>query len=108
MNYEIKIEPTANGFSAHVPELPGCIAAAETREETEQLIREAIDFHLEGMMLRSSVLAFASVTAHSDVAMIWNTENTPTLYVEIQAPLARVAATIPPRIDVPEQLGATS
>jgi predicted RNase H-like HicB family nuclease len=32
-----------------VPDLPGCVAAAETREEVLDLIREAIDFHLEGM-----------------------------------------------------------
>jgi predicted RNase H-like HicB family nuclease len=37
------------GYSAWVPDLPGCIAAAETREECEQLIREAIAFHLAGM-----------------------------------------------------------
>jgi len=38
-----------SGYSAYVPDLSGCIAAAETREEIEQLIREAIPFHLEGM-----------------------------------------------------------
>lgn len=39
----------ATGYGAYVPDLPGCIAAAGTREEIEQLIREAIPFHLEGM-----------------------------------------------------------
>jgi predicted RNA binding protein YcfA (HicA-like mRNA interferase family)/predicted RNase H-like HicB family nuclease len=51
LRYAILIEPTATGYSAHVPDLPGCIAAGETREETLQLIREAIEFHLEGMRL---------------------------------------------------------
>src|SRR5262249_49328102 len=37
------------GYSAWVPDLPGCIAAAETREECERLIREAIALHLTGM-----------------------------------------------------------
>lgn len=48
-NYEICIEPTATGFSAYAPELPGCVAAAGTFEETRQLMLEAIEFHLEGM-----------------------------------------------------------
>ena len=51
MRYLILIEPTETGFSAHVPDLPGCIAAGETREETLQLMREAVAFHLEGMRL---------------------------------------------------------
>ena len=38
-----------SGYSAYVPDLSGCIAAGDTREEVEQLIREAIPFHLEGM-----------------------------------------------------------
>jgi predicted RNase H-like HicB family nuclease len=54
--YPILIEPTSTGFSASVPDLPGCIAAAETREETVELIREAIPFHLEGMKLRGEPL----------------------------------------------------
>lgn len=36
-------------YGAWVPDLPGVIAAADTREECEQLIREAIEFHLAGM-----------------------------------------------------------
>ena len=38
-----------SGYSAWVPDLPGCVAAAETREECERLIREAIALHLAGM-----------------------------------------------------------
>ena len=54
MRFPILIEPTATGFSGHVPDLPdlpGCVAAGETREETVALLREAIEFHLEGMRL---------------------------------------------------------
>jgi predicted RNase H-like HicB family nuclease len=36
-------------FGAYVPDLPGCVAAGETREEVMRLIREAIEFHLEGL-----------------------------------------------------------
>lgn len=50
--YVVVIEKTGNGYGAHVPDLPGCIAAADTYEETEQLIREAIPFHIESLRLR--------------------------------------------------------
>jgi predicted RNase H-like HicB family nuclease len=53
MRFAILLESTRTGFSAHVPDLPGCVAAGETREETLDLIREAIEFHLEGMRLHS-------------------------------------------------------
>ena len=49
MNYLVVIEEGASSFGAYVPDLPGCIAAGETREEVLILIREAIAFHLEGM-----------------------------------------------------------
>ena len=49
MRFAILMERTGTGYSAHVPDLPGCAAAGETREETLELIREAIEFHLEGM-----------------------------------------------------------
>ena len=49
MRYAIVIEKTASNYSAYVPDLPGCIATGATVEETEKLIREAIEFHLEGM-----------------------------------------------------------
>lgn len=47
--YAVFIEQTGTGFSAHVPDLTGCIAAASTLEETRQLIKEAIEFHIEAM-----------------------------------------------------------
>lgn len=49
MKYIVVFEVTGNGFSAYVPDLPGCVAAGDTREEVEQLIREAIDLHLGGL-----------------------------------------------------------
>ncbi len=49
MKYAVIFEKTATGYSAYVPDLPGCITTGPTREETERLIREAIEFHLEGM-----------------------------------------------------------
>jgi predicted RNase H-like HicB family nuclease len=49
MRYLVIIEQGENSFGAYVPDLPGCIAAGETKEEALQLIQEAIEFHLEGM-----------------------------------------------------------
>ncbi len=49
MKFEVVIEPTGNGYSAYVPDLPGCIAAADTREDTKALIHEAIAFHMEAL-----------------------------------------------------------
>jgi predicted RNase H-like HicB family nuclease len=49
MQYAVVIETGETGCSAYVPDLPGCIAAAETEAEVRNLIREAIEFHLEGM-----------------------------------------------------------
>ena len=49
MRYAIVIEKAESNFSAYVPDLPGCVAAGQTVEETEILIREAIAFHLEGI-----------------------------------------------------------
>ena len=49
MKYTILIEKTDNGYSASVPDLPGCIAAADTKTEVEALIREAVILHLESL-----------------------------------------------------------
>ena len=49
MRYAIVIEAAGDNFSAYVPGLPGCIATGSTVEETERQIREAIEFHLEGL-----------------------------------------------------------
>ena len=49
MQYTVIIEKSKTGFGAYVPDLPGCVAVGESREETTILIQEAIEFHLEGM-----------------------------------------------------------
>lgn len=49
MQYAVIIEQGATSFGAYVPDLPGCVAVAETKEEVVQLIQEAIEFHLEGL-----------------------------------------------------------
>jgi predicted RNase H-like HicB family nuclease len=49
MRYAIVIERAEGNYSAYVPDLPGCVATGATVEETGQLIREAIEFHLTGL-----------------------------------------------------------
>ena len=49
MRYAIVIETAGSNYSAYVPDLPGCVATGTTIEEAEAQIREAIEFHLEGL-----------------------------------------------------------
>jgi predicted RNase H-like HicB family nuclease len=49
MRYMVVVEQGENSWGAHAPDLPGCIAVAETRPEVLRLMREAIDFHIEGL-----------------------------------------------------------
>ena len=49
MQYLVIIEKGESSWGAHVPDLPGCIAVAETRQEVTALIKDAIAFHLEGL-----------------------------------------------------------
>ena len=49
MRYMVVIEKGDTSWGAHVPDLPGCVAVGETREEALQLIREAIEFHIDGL-----------------------------------------------------------
>jgi predicted RNase H-like HicB family nuclease len=49
MEYLVVIELGDKGFGAYVPDLPGCIAAGDTKEEVLELIQEAIEFHIEDL-----------------------------------------------------------
>ena len=49
MRYAVVIEKAGENYSAYVPDLPGCISTGETVAQAEQNIREAIEFHIEGM-----------------------------------------------------------
>jgi len=50
MRYGIVIEKTTNNYSAYVPDLPGCVATGDSVAEVEREIREAIRFHVEGLL----------------------------------------------------------
>jgi predicted RNase H-like HicB family nuclease len=70
MRYLIIIEKTETGYSAYSPDLPGCVSTGSTHEEVEQNMREAIEFHLEGLKLEgweipqpSTSFAFIEIAA---------------------------------------------
>jgi predicted RNase H-like HicB family nuclease len=48
--YAVIIERGNSSYGAYVPDLPGCVAAAETETEVRQLIREAIELHVKAMV----------------------------------------------------------
>lgn len=54
--YAVVIEAADSNYSAYVPDLPGCVAAGDTVDEVEAMIREAIAFHLEGMQLNGDII----------------------------------------------------
>ncbi len=49
MKYAIIIEEGVNNFSAYVPDLPGCISTGKTLKGVRNNIKEAIEFHIEGL-----------------------------------------------------------
>ena len=56
MQYLVVIEQGASSFGAYVPDLPGCIAAGESREEVAALIHEAIELHIEDLRAQGSAV----------------------------------------------------
>lgn len=68
MEYLVIIEEGPFNFSAYVPDLPGCVAAAETREETLALMQEAIEFHIEE--IKASGEDVPPPTSHSELVKV--------------------------------------
>ncbi len=64
MRCAVVIEKADSNYSAHVPDLPGCVATGATVEEVEQEIRDAIAFHLDGM--REDRLPISAATSKVD------------------------------------------
>lgn len=68
--YLIVIEKTETGYSAFSPDVPGCGSTGKTRAEAERNIREAIDFHLEGLRLEGYELPEpSSYSSYVEVAV---------------------------------------
>ena len=49
MKYAVIIEKASGNYSAYAPDLPGCVSTGDTIEEVQQMMIEAIEFHLDGM-----------------------------------------------------------
>jgi predicted RNase H-like HicB family nuclease len=63
VKYLIVIEPTDTGFSAYSPDLPGCAATGETRDECERNMHDAIEFHLDGLRFEGEPIPQPSSSA---------------------------------------------
>jgi predicted RNase H-like HicB family nuclease len=61
--YTVIYEQGADNWSAYVPDLPGCIATGKTRDEIGRQIREAIEFHIEGLRLHGDPIPDPTVEA---------------------------------------------
>lgn len=66
MQYVVIFEETDKSVGAYVPDLPGCVAIGETRDEAKQLIREAIELHIQSLREHGEVIP----QPHSSVEVI--------------------------------------
>ena len=60
MRYAIVIEKDESNYSAHVPDLPGCVATGASIQQVEAEIREAIEFHIDGLREDGNVIPLPS------------------------------------------------
>jgi predicted RNase H-like HicB family nuclease len=67
-NYVVVYEKSGTGWSAYVPDLPGVVTTGSSKENAKELIREAIEFHLEG--LREDNLPIPEPAASADVVTV--------------------------------------
>ena len=68
MKYTVVIEEGPTSYGAYVPDLPTCVAVAETREEVSELIREAIEYHLE--MLQEEGMPIPEPRSHAEMVEV--------------------------------------
>ena len=69
MRYTIIIERGPDNFSAYAPDFPGCVAAADTEEETVKLMQEALVIHIEDMRQRGEPIPEPSSVRQVEVAV---------------------------------------
>lgn len=67
MRYIAILETDGTSWNAYVPDLPGCIAAGDTREEVSTLIRQAVPLHVESLRGRGERVPEPSAIAALDV-----------------------------------------
>jgi predicted RNase H-like HicB family nuclease len=61
--YTVIYESGKRNWSAYVPDLPGCIATGKTRKHVESMMREAIEFHIDGMKARGEPIPDPTIEA---------------------------------------------
>jgi predicted RNase H-like HicB family nuclease len=62
-DYTVIYQRGKHNWSAYVPDLPGCIATGKTRKQVERVMREAIEFHIEGLKLHGEPVPEPTVEA---------------------------------------------
>ena len=68
MRYTIIIEHGPENFSAYAPDFPGCVAAADTEKETLELMKEALEMHIEDMRERGEQIPQPSAIREVEIA----------------------------------------
>jgi predicted RNase H-like HicB family nuclease len=68
MQYTVIIERGGTNFSAYAPDFPGCVAAADTEEDTIALMKEALEMHIEDMRARGEPVPPPSAACQIEVA----------------------------------------
>ncbi len=68
LSYAVVYQRLPNNYGAYVPDLPGCISTGDTWDEMQQMIREAIAFHIEGMLEGGEPVPRPSMSAQEAMA----------------------------------------
>lgn len=61
--FVVLIEKTDNGYSGYVPDLPGCVAAGDSKSEVRALLGQAIEWHIEALLAKGESLPELSTTS---------------------------------------------
>jgi predicted RNase H-like HicB family nuclease len=69
VRYMVVVERGENSWGAHVPDLPDCVAVGETRDEALRLVREAIEFHIDG--LKQDGTPIPPPSSESEFVEVW-------------------------------------
>lgn len=72
MNYVVIYEKSQSGWAAYVPDLPGVVTTASSKEEVRSLIQQAIEFHLDG--LREDQVPIPEPSAEAEVISVTSHE----------------------------------
>ena len=92
LKYVVVYEQTPNNFCAYAPDLPGCISTGKTWDEVREMMREAIGFHLEGMLEHGESLPEPRMSLEAAKAY----HNEPLSEARARRPLQRTVTMLPP------------